>query len=157
MCREEAADLCSALTEMDVPIYGVVKEEELPAPVEKEKMRGTAEFATKYFCGPLFLSDEERTLYKYLGEEPIFTPGSLFKMALNPFKARREMKAMNERFKEKGIEGNMVGDGLVKGGVLVIAPDGELKYTFPEDPGNGIPVEAQEKIKSAVGSFGSDQ
>ena len=28
-----------------------------------------------------------------------------------PLKARREMKEMGERFKSKGVEGNMVGDG----------------------------------------------
>jgi hypothetical protein len=39
---------------------------------------------------------------------------------------------MGERMKAKGLEGNMVGDGLVKGGVLCFAPDGELKYTFFE-------------------------
>ena len=65
------------------------------------------------------------------------------------------MKDMNERFERRGIEGNMVGDGLKKGGVLCIAPDGELRYTFYEDPANGIPAEAQAKIVEAVRSFGS--
>lgn len=139
---------------MSVPVYGVVKEEELPPPVEEDKMRGLVEFQNKYFCGPLYLSDEGRTLYDFLGSQPIFTFGTLGRALLNPLKARRELKEMGERMKAKGLEGNMVGDGLVKGGVLCIAPSGELTYTFYEDAGKGIPSECQDKIVEAVRSFG---
>ena len=146
--------MCSALSGItSVPVVAIVKEEEKPEPVEPEKMLGVDEFATKYFCGPVFLSDAERTLYEYLGNAPIFTFGTLGKMLLNPLKARREMKQMGERMKEKGVEGNMVGDGLVKGGVFCVAPTGELRYLFREDPGNGIPSEAQQQIVEAVRSF----
>ena len=48
MCREESADLCGALSGMDVPIFGVVKEEELKN-VEEDKMRGVVEFEKEYF------------------------------------------------------------------------------------------------------------
>lgn len=131
----------------------MVKEEELPLPVEPEKMRGVAEFEKTYFCGPIFLSDEGRTLYEFLGNEPIFTLGTLGKALLNPFKARRKMKEMGKRLKADSIEGNMNGDGKTKGGVLCIAPDGELRYTFYEDPGKGVPKSAQDKIIEAVRSF----
>uniref|UniRef100_A0A7S2JSQ0 Uncharacterized protein n=1 Tax=Haptolina brevifila TaxID=156173 RepID=A0A7S2JSQ0_9EUKA len=116
-------------------------------------MRGLSEFQTAYFCGPLYLSDEERTLYEFLGNQPIFTWKTLGSMLLNPLKARREMKAMGERMKAKNLEGNLVGDGLTKGGVLCISPDGELVYTFYEDAGKGIPAECQEQIVEAVRSF----
>jgi len=138
---------------MDVPVIGIVKEEELPPGTDAEKMRGLVEFQNEYFCGPLFLSDAPRTIYQYLGNKPIFTFGTLFGALSNPLKARKEMKEMGERFKEKKIEGNMVGDGLAKGGVLCVAPDGDVKYTFFEDPGKGVPVESQEKIVAAVRSF----
>ena len=39
-------------------------------------MLGVAEFEQAYFCGPLYLSDEPRTLYEFLGNEPIFTLGT---------------------------------------------------------------------------------
>lgn len=134
----------------------MVKEEELPEPVEQEKMRGLVEFQNDYFGGgPMYLSDEARTLYEYLGNQPIFTLGTLGKALLNPLKARREMKEMGERMKAKSVEGNMVGDGLVKGGILCIAPSGELKYTFYEDPGKGVPPECQAKIAEAARAFGS--
>jgi hypothetical protein len=154
LCREEAADLCKALKGLNVPVLGIVKEEELPAGTDAKKMRGLVEFQDEYFCGPLFLSDASRTIYQYLGNKPIFTFGTLFGALSNPLKARQEMTEMGERFKEKNIEGNMVGDGLAKGGVLCIAPGGEVKYTFFEDPGKGIPVESREKIVAAVRSFG---
>jgi hypothetical protein len=153
LCREEAVDLCSALKGLDIPVIGVVKEEELPLPVEPEKMRGVAEFEKTYFCGPIFLSDEGRTLFEFLGNQPIFTLGTLGKALLNPFKVRRSLKEMKERFKGKNIEGNNIGDGATKGGVLCIAPNGELRYTFYEDPGKGIPKSAQDKIIEAVRSF----
>jgi len=130
-----------------------VKEEEKPPDTDADKMLGVAEFEEQYFCGPLYLSDEDRTLYQHLGNQPIFTLGTLARALLNPFKARREMKEMGERMKARKIEGNMVGDGLVKGGVLCIAPSGEIKHTFYEDPGKGIPQEAQAAIVEAVRSF----
>lgn len=155
MCREEAVDLCGALSGMDVPIVGIVKEPEIEEPVEDEaKLRGLACFEKDYFCGPLYLSDEARTVYEYLGNRPIFTWGTLGKALLNPFKVRGEIKALGERMKSKKIEGNLVGDGLIQGGVLCIAPDGELKYTFLEQAGKGIPAEAQREIVDAVRAFG---
>jgi hypothetical protein len=116
-------------------------------------MRGLAEFESKYFCGRLFLSDPERKLYEFLGSKPIFTIGGIGRMLLNPFKARREMKALGDRMKTKNVEGNMVGDGLTKGGVFVVGPDGELKHVFSEDAGKGIPEENQKKIVESVRSF----
>ena len=107
-----------------------MKEEEKPPDTDADKMLGVAEFEEQYFCGLLYLSDEDRTLYHHLGNQPIFTLGTLARPLLNPFKARREMKAVGERFKTKGVEGNMVGDGLAKGGILVISPDNEVRHVF---------------------------
>ena len=134
-------DLCNGLAAASgspLPVFCVVKEVEAPPEdaVPEEKMLGVAEFEDKYFCGPLY-HDPERAFWTALGNEPIFTLGTLGKALINPFKARREMKEMGERMKEKGVEGNMVGDGLAKGGVLVIAPDSSVRHVFREDPGNG--------------------
>lgn len=118
-------------------------------------MLGVAEFRDQYFCGPLYLSDADRTLYEFLGNGNIFSLAGFGKALLNPLKTRRSIKDMNARFTERGIEGNMVGDGLKKGGVLCIAPDGELLHTFYEDPGNGIPADDRAKIVEAVRSFGA--
>lgn len=139
---------------LSVPVVAVVKEEELAPPIEDEKkMLGVADFRDRYFCGPVYLSDEARTLYEFLGNANIFSLGGLGKALINPLKARRELKDMNARFEERGIEGNMVGDGLKKGGVLCIAPDGTLRHAFYEDPGKGVPAEDCAKIVAAVRSF----
>ena len=85
-----------------------MKEEEKPPDTDADKMLGVAEFEEQYFFGPLYLSDEDRTLYQHLGNQPIFTLGTLARALLNPFKARREMKEMGERQAAKGVEGNML-------------------------------------------------
>lgn len=90
-------------------------------------MLGVAEFEKEYFCGPLYLSDDARMLYEFLGSKPAVTLGTLRKMIFNPIKAWRGAREMSKRLKSKGIEGNMNGDGLTKGGILCISPSGELK------------------------------
>mmetsp|Transcript_24998 Transcript_24998/g.42740 ORF Transcript_24998/g.42740 Transcript_24998/m.42740 type:complete len:141 (-) Transcript_24998:308-730(-) len=136
-----------------VPVYAVCKEVEQP---DSDEL-GIAEFAEKYFCGPLFL-DTDRAFYDLLGNKPIFGLRTLGGALLNPLKARREMKEMGERMDAKGIEGNMKGDGLAKGGILVISPTDEVLHTFYEDPGKGVPPDecaaiiaaAQQSAKLAV-------
>lgn len=151
--------MCNAVKKsgLKVPVIGIIKEEEKdPAELkDKEEILGVVEFERDYFCGPLFLSGSDRTIYKYFGDEKIFTFGTLFKALRNPFKARSELKTLSARLKERKIEGNMKGDGLVKGGVLCIAPSGKVEHTFFEDPGNSIPADAVEKIIAAARSLSS--
>ena len=66
---------------------------------------------------------------------------------------RVRMFAVGERQKAKSVEGNMQGDGLTKGGILVISPQDEILHTFYEDPGNGVPKEEAAKIIAAVRSI----
>jgi len=142
LCREEATDLCSIKQSCPLPLVAVCKE------VEKEgdDALGITEFTDKYFCGPLY-QDAGRAFYDYLGNKKISIPlGAL----LNPFKAYGEMKKMGARLKERGLEGNLKGDGLVKGGVIVVGPRDEVLYTHFEDIGNGIPAEALKEISAAA-------
>ena len=148
LCREEASDLCRLVAEVPgaPPVIGVCKEQEKD---EKPDDLGIAEFDSKYFgCGTLYL-DEDRTLFDLLGNRKISLPmGKL----LNPFKwkeVRADLKAMNERMKGKGVDGNMKGDGLVQGGVLVVgpAPSCDVRFTYLEETGREIPIDA---IKAAL-------
>lgn len=143
--------MCDALSGCSVPVHAVVKEEEL-TDVAAEKMLGLEDFQKSYFCGELF-QDPERKFYEFLGSKPIFTLGGLGRALLNPFKFRRELKEMGERQKAKGIEGNMQGDGLTKGGILVISPQDQILYTFYEDPGNGVPSAECAAIVAAINSI----
>lgn len=153
MCRDEAVDLCQGLKAagVKVPVFAVAKEEELPPPVDAEKMRGTADFQNSYFCGPMYL-DADKAFYKYLGNKPI-NPLEL----LNPF----TLAKIPEKLKSKSIEGNTIGDGITKGGVLVIDPEGEVLHKFFEKTGEGVPdkdlekiVEAAKSIKASSSGFG---
>lgn len=144
--------MCAALAANpvdNVPVFAVVKEMEEPEPLDDDKLLGIAEFENEYFCGPLY-QDPARSFYEALGSKPIFTLGGLGRMLLNPLKARRELKEMGERFKAKGLAGNMKGDGLTKGGIFVIAPDGDVQYTFYEDPGKGVPEAEASRILAAA-------
>jgi len=132
-------------------VHGVVKELEKDD-VPEEKKLGVSDFERNYFCGPLY-QDPEREFYKALGNKPIFTLGGLGKALINPLKVRRSLKEMGERQKAKKVEGNMQGDGLTKGGILVISPSSEVLHTFYEDPGNGVPADELAKIISAVRSI----
>lgn len=155
-------DLCAGLAANEggspLPVFAVVKEVEKPVEEEvpEEKMLGVADFETQYFCGPLY-HDEERVFWEALGNQPIFTLGGLGKALLNPLKVRRDLKAMGERMKAKGLEGNMMGDGLAKGGIMVIAPDGEIKFTYYEDPGKGVPLEEAARILAAARAVEQEQ
>ena len=148
-------DLCAGLAANEggspLPVFAVVKEVEAPEEddVPAEKMLGLSDFEEQYFCGGLY-HDPERVFWTALGNKPIFTFGTIGKALINPLKARREMKAMGERMKAKSVEGNMVGDGLAKGGILVVAPGGDVKHVFYEDPGQGVPADEVAAILSAA-------
>ena len=44
----------------------------------------------------------------------------------------------------------MVGDGLAKGGILVIAPNDEVRHVFYEEPGQGVPADEVAAIVRAA-------
>ena len=148
MCREEAFDLCSLVNGVQgaPPVIGVCKEEESE---EKPDELGIDEFATKYFgCGALHIN-EGRELFSMLGDRKIGLP---MEKLLNPFRwgeVKSDLAVMKERMESKGVEGNMKGDGLVQGGVLVVgpAPACEVRYTYYEETGSELPVQ---EIDAAV-------
>lgn len=133
------------------PVIGVCKEQELP---DKPDDLGIGVFDQQYFsCGTLYL-DEERTLYSLLGERKIGLPMG---KVLNPFKwgeLKAELKTMQARMESKGVDGNMKGDGLVQGGVLVVgpSPECEVLYTYLEETGSVLPVD---EIEAAVKTLSS--
>ncbi len=48
---------------------------------------------------------------------------------------------MSSRLKEKGLEGNLKGEGLVQGGIIIFGKDGEAKYAYREETGSPLPVD----------------
>lgn len=128
-------------------VVGVVKQQ-ANSSVEEAKL-GVQEFADKYFCGPLFL-DEERQLYTALGSRKLSLP--LGKILFNPLQTYRDFKALGVRTKAKGLDGNMQGEGLIQGGVLVVSKAGDVVFTYLEETGSELPIAEIEKAIDALGA-----
>ena len=144
MCREEAFDLCRTCEVYpSIPAFAILKEAEVAETLAEEKKNlGTADFASLYFnCGPCFV-DEERVFYQELGDRKL--DFKLGKAIRNPLGTWRSFKALGERLKAKGpeggIQGNLVGEGLTLGGILVVGPDDEVIYQYAEETGQEIPT-----------------
>jgi len=130
----------------EVPFIAVCKE---IAPIKgvKEdsgpKGLGVGEFQYKYFGGNDMYLDEERGMYKAMGSRnfkfnfkaPWYKPWAIW----------AEIQEGLKKLKEKGIEGNLRGEGFIQGGVLVVGPgeEGVLYAHFEDnDPDVGMPCDA---------------
>lgn len=142
MCREEALSLCETVASSRVRTCAVVKE--VAASADADADLGVGDFGRKYFkCGDVF-HDPDRAFVRHLGNRRVKVPLSKL---LRPVSSWRDLKALGARLTEKGIDGNLKGEGLVQGGVLVIAADGEVTYTYKEEIGSEIPAA---EIRAAV-------
>mmetsp|Transcript_35895 Transcript_35895/g.78611 ORF Transcript_35895/g.78611 Transcript_35895/m.78611 type:complete len:148 (+) Transcript_35895:402-845(+) len=133
-----------------VPLYGVVKEVAPTSQAKTDAKLGVAEFEEKYFGGNQLYLDEKKVFYDSLGGKWLSLP------SWNPFSLWEGYKKLNKRIKSTGIEGNLVGEGLVKGGVLVFgAGDKGILHQHEEstgqDPAKWIPA-----IKDALLRFPSE-
>ena len=115
-------------------LVGIIKE---VSPIPKEDKFGVIEFQTKYFKNFPVYMDSSLGFYTALGKK------SLLKQSLpswNPFKLYGSFKSMNSRLSSKGIEGNLEGEGLVQGGIILVNKSGEVTYVYNEKTGYELPV-----------------
>jgi len=155
LCREDAQELTSRLLsdnyEQDFTIVGIIKE---VAPVKgaaTDEELGVGEFHSKYFRNfPLYL-DAERHFYAFLGNKSLLSQPL---HSWNPFTLYSDFKSMNGRLKEKGVEGNLKGEGLLKGGLLIVSPQDGIVYSHEEQTGSCMPydeiMEALDRIRPSV-------
>merc|ERR1711965_43917 len=115
-------------------LFGVVKE----TGVDDE---GLHTFQKKFFNFPLY-RDEELDFYKLVGKRSM-TARNFMGLIWN-------MRQHNKRFKEKDIEGNMIGEGLKQGGLVVFDKNGKQQYIYKEITGDDIPVDDIEAALKAV-------
>jgi hypothetical protein len=93
-----------------------------------------ADFRAGFWPEEVFL-DEEKQFYLALGggqENRTYSLAGFVYMMLNPFYRTRIKDEVNTAL-EKGIEGNLTGEGFINGGVYVIRPDGKPSYASPEE------------------------
>jgi len=109
-------------------LFGLVKE---VAPVGKwatDAELGVQEFADTYFShGEVFL-DTDTVFVKALGEKSIFKSLASW----NPITIFKSLRYDGERLKAKGVEGNMAGEGIKSGAVLVVKAGGPITFVHPE-------------------------
>lgn len=133
MCREEgkALEQLAARAPPDnlkgFGIFGVVKE----TGVDDE---GLWVFREGSFPRDLY-RDGNLAFYNALGGRKIALT------TWNPYKLVRGFMNIRSRLKEKDLEGNMKGEGLVQGGVIIFGKDGKAKYAYEEVTGSELPVD----------------
>ena len=71
-------------------------------------------------------------------------------MSWNPYKLWKGFKEVSKRLKEKNIDGNMKGEGITTGGLVIFGVDGEAKYMYKEETGEPIDEELFLKAVRAV-------
>lgn len=116
-------------------VWGVVKETEADG-------EGVYEFHDKYFPFPLY-RDDGLELYKALGNK------KLGLKTWNPFRLFRGYRTLAARLDKKNITGNLKGEGIVQGGILIFT-NGELKFDFPEDTGEPLDMD---ELNAAIASL----
>lgn len=128
LCREHGQQLSTALADQqeNVKLWGIVK--------ENVDAQGMLEFKSYYFPFPLY-RDVERAVYSAMGNRKIALT------TWNPWRLWRGMKALGNRLQSKNIQGNLKGEGLIQGGVLIFDNFGILRYSYEESIGEELVME----------------
>jgi hypothetical protein len=127
-------------------LYGIIKEVAPVSGADNDKKLGVGEFESLYFPHKLY-RDSSLSFYKYLGNRNILLDNEF---SWNPLQWYSSYNQMKERLKTHGLKGNMAGEGLRLGGILVISPARGIVYTYLEKTGSPIPEnEIMEAVKLA--------
>ena len=122
-------DLANGSTELKgFELFGIVKE----VGVDDE---GLSAFYNDHFTYPLYKDDGLVFYNDFFGKRKIKLT------TYNPFRLYRGYKDMTNRLKEKELEGNMVGEGLVQGGLIIFDTNGKAVYAYEEEIGSELKME----------------
>lgn len=141
MCREDAFEISSRFESGEykgAKLVGIIKEVAPVGKVKTDAELGAGEFQRKYFNNNPVYIDQEKQFYSFLGNK------SLLSQSLhtwNPFTLYSDFKKLGERTKSKGLEGNLAGEGLIKGGLLIITPKSGVVYRHDESTGSCMPYD----------------
>lgn len=82
--------------------------------------------------------DSKKEFYSYLGNKSLLgQPLSSW----NPFKLYSDFTALSARLKAKEVSGNLKGEGLLKGGIIITHPTRGVVYTHQEMTGSEMPYD----------------
>jgi len=140
LCREhgrQLTDLAKSINDGDTnadlmkgfDMFGVVKE----IGVDDE---GLTTFYKDHFTYPLYKDDGLVFYNDFFGKRSIFRFTTC-----NPFKLYSGYKKMSKRLSEKKLEGNMVGEGIVQGGIIIFDKHGKARYAYEEKTGKELDME----------------
>lgn len=109
-------------------MFGTVKE----TGVDDE---GLSEFYNDAFTYPLY-KDEALTFYN-----DFFGKRKLGLTTYNPLRLYNGYMGMKKRLSEKKLEGNMVGEGMIQGGLIIFDKAGKARYAYEENVGEELVME----------------
>jgi hypothetical protein len=116
-----------------INLFGIIKE------VDADPS-GVIKFSEKYFNGNEIFIDQEKLFYKELGSQKLSIP------SWNPITLYKQYQALKERMKLKKIGGNLVGEGILKGGLFVISPTEGVVFRHQEETGTPMPYAEIEQV-----------
>lgn len=151
ICREEALTLSSrhkAGEFGDVGLFSIIKEIAPISGAATDEILGVGEYQSKYFLDyPVYL-DERRLFYSAFGNKSLIA--QLTAGSWNPFTLYSDYTALSKRLKSQKIEGNLKGEGLIKGGLLIVKTDRTVHYLHSEQTGSLLPFD---EIKAATAAL----
>ena len=128
-------------------MIGIIKEVAPVKGAETDEILGVGEFQSKYFHNHPLYMDAERNFYAFLGNKSLLSQPL---HSWNPFRLYSDFQSLNQRLKEKNVEGNLKGEGLLKGGLLIISPKDGIVFRHEEATGSCMPYD---EIGSALKSL----
>ncbi|KAL7463405.1 hypothetical protein ACHAXS_003779 [Conticribra weissflogii] len=131
------ADLAKSPDFEGFAMFGVVKE----AGVDDA---GLSEFYHRHFPFPLYRDDKWVFYNDFFGRKKIGL------RTWNPLQMYRGYKEMMARVKGKKIKGNLAGEGMVQGGLVLFGVDGKAKYAYEEEVGKELEMEDVVKALEAI-------
>ncbi|KAL3822285.1 hypothetical protein ACHAXA_005918 [Cyclostephanos tholiformis] len=96
---------------------------------------GLTEFYEDYYTYPLFRDDGLVFYNDFFGKRRIKLT------TYNPFKLYSGYNSMTSRLREKKLDGNLKGEGIVQGGIIIFDKDGRARYAYEEDVGKELVME----------------
>lgn len=87
----------------------------------------------------MLITDANLLFFKQLGNRKIYNqPWGTW----NPITMINNYFQMTDRIKKKQIKGNLIGEGTIQGGVIIVQPVKGVQYIYHEETGSEVPSES---------------